>query len=70
MTMTQTELTVPDITCGGCANSIKNALGRLDGVTDVQVDVPAKTVTVEHDEELASRQSVIGALDKAGFPAS
>lgn len=26
---TQTELKVPDITCGGCANSIKKALGNV-----------------------------------------
>jgi copper chaperone len=68
--MTQTKLIAPDISCGGCANSIKNALRRLDGVNDVQVDVPTRTVTVEYDEERVSRQTVVGALDKAGFPAS
>jgi copper chaperone CopZ len=68
--MSTTKLTADDISCGACANSIKNALGRLDGVIDVQVDVPTKTVTVEHDEQRATRQAVVETLDKAGFPAS
>jgi copper chaperone len=66
---TKTNLTVEGITCGGCANSIKSALGRLEGVSNVQVDVDTKTVTVEHDEQRATRHAVVEALDKAGFPA-
>lgn len=70
MSTTQTKLTAPEISCGACANSIKNAIGRLDGVSDVRVDVDTKTIVVEHDEERVLRQTVIDALDKAGFTAS
>jgi|GEM_PF-747406 len=66
MTNKTTTVTAPDIVCGGCASSIKNALGNLAGVENVEVDVAAKTVTVEHSEA-ASRDSIVVALDRAGY---
>ena len=61
-----TMVTAPDIVCGGCASSIKKALGNLSGVAQVDVDVATKTVKVEHSEA-ASRDEIIAALDCAGF---
>lgn len=64
-----TTVTAPDITCGGCANAIKNAFGRVDGIQQVDVDVATKQVTVRHGDEI-DKSRVIDVLDKAGFPAS
>ncbi len=61
-----TTVNAPDIVCGGCANSIKKALGNLSGVAQVDVDVATKTVKVEHSEA-ASRDEIIAALDRAGY---
>lgn len=47
--MTQTVLSVPDISCDHCARAITNALSPLEGVARVAVDVPTKRVTVEHN---------------------
>jgi copper chaperone len=62
-----TKVTAPDIVCGGCAGAIKNALGRIDGVTSVDVNVDTKEVSVEHDDGL-SRERIEDILDNAGFP--
>jgi len=62
-----TTFSAPDIECGGCANAIKKALGRVDGVSDVAVDVDRKLVTVVGD---APADAVLATLDKAGFPAT
>jgi len=70
MNITQTKFKADGITCGGCADSVKSALGRLEGVGKVEVDVPGKTITVDHDEEKVPRQIVVEALDRAGFAAS
>ena len=64
-----TTLTAPDIVCGGCADAIKNAFGRVPGVSDVEVDVAAKQVKVGHEPDL-TRDQLAQVLDKAGFPAS
>ncbi len=65
---TETKFTVPDIVCGGCAGGIKNALGKVQGIDKVEVDVDSKLVTVEHTEEI-SREKLANLLDDAGFPA-
>ena len=62
----QTVVTAPDITCGGCASSIKKALGNVEGVCEVEVDVATKKVTVSHDENV-SRERIVDALDRAGY---
>ncbi|HEX8268213.1 MAG TPA: heavy metal-associated domain-containing protein [Pyrinomonadaceae bacterium] len=64
-----TTLTAPEIVCGGCASSIKKALGNIAGVSYVDVDVPTKKVTVSHDENV-SRENIVNALDRAGYSVS
>lgn len=65
----KTTLTAPDIVCGGCANAIKNALGRVSGVNEVDVDVTTKQVTVGHETDV-TRDQLAKVLEDAGFPAS
>ena len=66
---TTTTVTAPDIVCGGCAVAIKNALGKVEGVSNVEVDVDAKRVSVEHGGDI-SLEEIVDVLDRAGFPAS
>ena len=64
--MKETILKVPDIVCGGCADSIKNALGKMNGIEQIKVDVEEKTVAVEHGEQIL-RENLEAALDNIGF---
>jgi copper chaperone CopZ len=66
MTMKTTSFSVPDIMCGGCASAIQKALGSTEGVSQVNVDVAAKTVTVTHDDK-ATPEAIALTLDRAGF---
>ncbi len=66
---TTTNVTAPDIVCGGCAGAIKNALGNLEGVKEIDVNVETKAVMVSHAPEI-SREKIIETLDRAGFPSS
>jgi copper chaperone len=61
-----TTVTAPEIVCGGCASSIKKALGNVAGVSEVDVDVATKNVTVNHDENV-SREKIADVLDRAGY---
>jgi copper chaperone len=63
---TVTTVTAPEIVCGGCASSIKKALGNVAGVSEVDVDVATKKVTVRHEENV-SRENIVDALDRAGY---
>lgn len=64
-----TSVVAPEIVCGGCADSIKKALGKVGGVSDVDVDVASKKVTVKHGETV-SRDQIVAALDNAGYSAA
>ena len=63
-----TTVTAPEIVCGGCASSIKKALGNVEGICEVEVDVPTKQVKVEHSESV-SREEIVNVLDRAGYSA-
>lgn len=38
---------VEGMSCGHCEKAVKGALGNLDGVSSVEVDLASKEVTVE-----------------------
>ncbi len=67
--MKTTTLTALDITCGGCASAIKKSVGAVAGVSDIQVDIDTKRVTVAH-EDATTPESIKAAMAKAGFTAS
>lgn len=58
-------LTVPGMTCGHCEASVKGEVGKLAGVTAVEVDLTTKLVTVTGDG--LDRSAVVEAIDEAGF---
>ena len=65
-----TTFSVPGIVWGGCADSIERVLlQRMEGTGNVTVNVPAKTVTVTHDDERLPVAQLIAALNEAGFAA-
>jgi copper chaperone CopZ len=57
----------PDISCEGCAQAIQRALGRLDGVRSVSVDVPFKQIKVDYDEGFVDTHQVLVKLSHAGY---
>lgn len=59
--------TVPSMDCEGCKARIEEALKGLEGVRRVVVDLKGKKVGVEGE---VSKEAVVEALDKAGYPPS
>jgi copper ion binding protein len=64
----QTTLSVPAMSCMHCEKAIKAALGQLNGVENVNVDLRAKTVKVSYREETISPDVLAQALEAAGYP--
>lgn len=54
---------VPDISCDHCVNAITNEVTAVADVTDVTVDLAAKTVSVVG----GASDAVVAAIDEAGF---
>jgi copper chaperone len=65
--MTMMTISVPEIHCDHCKHSIEGALAPLPGVASAQVDVEARTVTVEIDESLTDRGRLVAAIEDQGY---
>jgi copper chaperone CopZ len=61
-------VTAPDISCGHCVASVKNALGALPGVTSVEADADTKRVEIDFDPGRVSLAQIEATLDEAGYP--
>lgn len=42
--------TVPNIGCDGCVRTIKNELNTVEGVSSVEGNVAARTITVQYGD--------------------
>lgn len=63
-------LSVSNMTCGGCINTIKKSVAPLPGTGDVYVDLASGTVEVFYDETLmADPQTIARAITRGGYPA-
>jgi copper ion binding protein len=63
---TTTTITVDGMTCGHCVSAVQSEVGKLDGVTDVSVDLTSGQVTIVADAapDAAALQE---AVEEAGF---
>ena len=65
--MSQTTLTVPDISCGHCKESIEGAVGALPGVQTVTVEIEPKTVNLEFDDSAVTIEEITAAIEAVGY---
>jgi copper chaperone CopZ len=66
--MTETlQLTVTGMTCGGCENAVKRALGQLDGVEEVSASHSANLVGVRYDTDKVTRAKVQQQIEALGY---
>jgi Cd2+/Zn2+-exporting ATPase/Cu+-exporting ATPase len=64
------ELTVPELDCADEARQIEGALGRMDGVLDVQTAVGAHRVLVSFDPEAVRPQAIAETIRGLGMTVS
>jgi len=61
-------LTAPAISCEHCQRTVEGAVGALQGVQNVHVEIPTKTVQVTYDPAKVSREAIEAAMDEEGYP--
>ena len=66
--MARTELRVPNITCAHCERTVKEALSPVEGVSTVSVDIAAKRVIVDYDEDAVSVDRMQEILREEEYP--
>lgn len=65
--MTSITLNVSGMTCGGCENSVRNALLTRPGVHEVTASHTAGTVSIKFDAAKVDAAQIGSAIEAAGF---
>ena len=63
------EFSVAGMHCGGCVKSVTGAVSRVPGVKHVDVSLENKAAKVEFDGTLATPETIVAAIEDAGFDA-
>jgi len=64
--MTET-LHVTGMTCGGCENAVRRAVGKLPGVSEVTASHQEERVTVSFDEAQAGLDAIKAKITSLGY---
>lgn len=67
MAVTSANLNVKEMSCSHCVNAIETALGELNGVKEVHVDLKGNTVSVSYEESLIDLEKVKDAIEDEGY---
>ena len=64
---TQAILPILGMNCGGCVRHVTQGLEKVEGVSNVSVNLAAKNATVQFDPEKTSVEKMIAAVRTAGY---
>ncbi len=64
---TRTILSVPEIHCDHCKNSLEGAVRALDGIDFVEVSVPDATVEVAFDDDAVTLAKIKDTIEEQGY---
>lgn len=59
------EIKVSEMTCGGCASSIRHVLEKVDPLVDVKIDLKSQIVMVKSSQQV---DAIANLIEEAGFP--
>ena len=55
------------MTCGGCENAVRRALGQIDGIEEVSASYSANLVGVRYDTDKVTRAMVQEKIEALGY---
>ncbi len=62
-------LPIEGMTCAACSAAVERAVRKLPGVTEANVNLTAENLHLSYDESQVSLESVVQAVDDAGYKA-
>ena len=63
-------LSLPTMDCAVCPITVKNALGKVDGVSRAEVDFGKRQAVVSFDDAKTSAEALTRATTDAGYPST
>ena len=68
--MKKEKFNITGMTCAACQANITRNVGKLDGVREVNVNLPANNMTVSYDENVITPQKIMDTVAGIGYDAS
>ncbi|HCT30334.1 MAG TPA: hypothetical protein DIW31_06295 [Bacteroidales bacterium] len=59
---------VANMKCNGCANIIKTELSRVDGISEIYIDLTKSEVIVNYASEKLTTNDIAKTLGNIGYP--
>jgi len=60
-------LVAPDISCEHCQHAIEGAVGKMEGVKQVTVDIPTRSVSIAYDPQQVTVARIEEVMDDVGY---
>ena len=60
---------VTGMTCAACSARVEKAVGKLEGVSSVAVNLLTGSMQTDFDENITSADKIISAVEAAGYGA-
>ncbi len=61
------ELPITGMTCAACVRNVERAIGKQNGILDVNVNLATEHATVRYVAGAVSRRDIIAAVEKSGY---
>ncbi len=68
--MKKEKFDVVGMTCSSCSTAVEKAVGHIEGVSSVSVNLLSNNMTVEYDDSLLEPRAIISTIVDAGYSAS
>ena len=68
--MKKEKFDIQGMTCSSCSAHVENAVKKLEGVKNVNVNLLSNNMMVDYDEKIINNEQIIQAVQKAGYGAS
>jgi copper chaperone len=65
--MTETKLSVPDMSCAHCEAAVEGSLNALSGIESSNADFETGIVEVTYDEDRVKPREIEGAVEADGY---
>ncbi len=68
--MKKQKFAVTGMTCSACASHVEKSVSKLEGISQVSVNLLTNSMQVVYEEDICSDERIIAAVEKAGYGAS
>ncbi len=67
MSNEKTTIEIKGMTCSACSRAVERSLGKMEGITEVSVNLAIEKATVIYDSEKVKIEDIKARIKKSGY---